>query len=252
MNRPHPSQSAALVDHGHARVQPGSVDTAGLQDDAVTAAKIAADAVGSSEIAANAVGSSEIATNAVGADELADNAVDTAAIADNAVTNPKLADNAVNTAEIATGAVTATKVSFPMVRAVWSANTAVANDSDAAVAFGGTDEYDTDTMHNPASQNTRITIGTAGVYGIGGWYVMAADADGARGIYLRKNGTTIIAQKKITTAAFGAAPNDAMEIYTEAKFVATDYVELMAQNIASGGSLNVTNGAFYASYRGPG
>lgn len=142
------------------------------------------------------------------------------------------------------------------VKAVWSANTAVATDTNVAIAFGGTDEYDVGGLHNPASNNTRITFQAAGVYDVGGWYVMAPDIDGARGIYIQKTlaggGTSIIAQKKITTAVFGGAPNDAMEISVHAKFAVNDYVELFAQNIASGATLNVTNGAFYACYKSRG
>lgn len=244
-----PVQQPADATHTHARAQPLSVDTLALQDDSVTAAKIAPDAVGSSEIAADSVGTSEIAPLSVTAAEIANDTITASQIAANAITSSELADNAVDAAAIATGAVTATKVNVPCVRAVWSANTSIPNDGVAAVAFGGTDEYDTDTMHNPAANNTRITFNTAGVYDVGGWWVMAADADGARGIYIQKNGTTIIAQKKITTACFGGAPNDAMEISTTAKFAAADYVELFAQNIAAGVALNVTNGAFYATYR---
>jgi hypothetical protein len=143
-------------------------------------------------------------------------------------------------------------LSLPQVRAVWSANTIVNDNTDAAIAFGGADAYDTNTMHNPATNNTRITFITAGVYTVGGYYVMEPDAQGARGIYILKNGATIIVQKKILTAVAGTAPNDAMEISVQDKFAANDYVELFAQNIASGANLNVTNAAFYATYQGVG
>lgn len=237
MNRQHPSQSSALADHGHPRALPNSVDTAAIQDDAVTAAKIVA--------------------NAVGASELADNAVDTNAIADNAVTLAKMADNSVGTTELVDDSVTAPKINVPSCRAVWSANTSVPSNiaTVTAIAFGGTDAHDTNSMHDPSTNNTRITMPVAGVYSVGGWYQMAADANnsGFRGIYLRVNGTTFIDQDEVVTAAFGGAGRDVRSIGdTDYKFAANDYVELVARQVnTSPGppALNVTGGAFWATYK---
>jgi hypothetical protein len=50
----------------------------------------------------------------------------------------------------------------PMVKCVISGNLSYTSDTD--VAWNGTDAYDTDAMHDPASNNTRITCSTLGVY----------------------------------------------------------------------------------------
>lgn len=255
-HHPHlPSQGDAPADHVHARAQPLSVDTGALQDGAVTSAKIADGTIATGDL--NASVYAVVGTiSAIDPDDAASAGTSaTVARGDHQHDATTAAPVSVGTAnaEGSSGDLARADhvhgVNVPCVRAVWSANTSIPNDGVAAVAFGGTDEYDTDTMHNPAANNTRITFNTAGVYDVGGWYVMASDVDGSRGIYIQKNGTTIIAQSKITTACFGGAPNDAMEISTTAKFVAADYVELFAQNIAAGVALNVTNGAFYATYR---
>jgi len=233
-------QLVGLGDHVHARAQPLSVDTGAIQDDAVTAAKIAADAVGSSEIAANAVTSAELATDAVVAGKIAAGAISQSA---------DFAAGVVDSAALATGAVIQGKIAVPAVRAVWSANTSVASATDVPVAFGGTDSYDTDAMHDPTTNNTRITMPVAGVYDVGGWFEMAANAAGTRSIYVRLNGTTLIDRDRTLPAALGTGGVlDYLSIQTEYKFAANDYVELIA-NQNSGGALNVTGGAFYASYK---
>jgi hypothetical protein len=146
-------------------------------------------------------------------------------------------------------------VAVPAVRAVWSANTSVPSGiaTSTAIAWGGTDEYDTNAMHDPSTNNTRITMPVAGVYGVGGWYQMAADANnsGFRGIYLRVNGATFIGQgPEIVTSTFGGNNRDQLSIYTEWKFAATDYVELIARQVNTvPTALNVVAGAFFASYK---
>jgi hypothetical protein len=228
-------QSPAPENHRHAITTDWLVDaavtTGKLADDSVTAAKIAADAVGSSEIATDAVGTAEIAANAVGSSELADGAVDTAAVQDAAVTYPKLANDR------------------PMCRAVWSANTSCTTGTDTAIAWGGTDAYDISGMHDPAVQNTRLTAQVAGVYSIGGWYLMAADTTNTRSIYIRLNGTTMLAQDRRLAPNSGSAMCSIGT--TDYKLAVNDYVELIA-NQNSGGSLNVTGGAFHAKWIGPG
>lgn len=50
----------------------------------------------------------------------------------------------------------------PMVRCVRSGNLTYTANAD--VAWNGTDTYDTDDMHDPATNNTRITPTTNGIY----------------------------------------------------------------------------------------
>lgn len=50
----------------------------------------------------------------------------------------------------------------PMVRCVRSGDLSYTSDAD--IAWNGADAYDTDGMHDPSTNNTRITPTTAGVY----------------------------------------------------------------------------------------
>jgi hypothetical protein len=52
----------------------------------------------------------------------------------------------------------------PRVRAIANGTQSVTNITTTSVAFAGTDVYDTDTMHDPVTNNTRITFNTAGLY----------------------------------------------------------------------------------------
>ena len=52
----------------------------------------------------------------------------------------------------------------PAVMAVSTADTSLTTDTWVGpIAFGGTDEYDTDGMHNPATNNSRLTATAAGL-----------------------------------------------------------------------------------------
>lgn len=67
-----------------------------------------------------------------------------------------------------------------------------------AVAFGGTDDWDTDGYHDPASNNTRITIPA----GLGGYYLITAQAAWANfnadtRIAIRLNGSSYIALQDV-------------------------------------------------------
>lgn len=88
-----------------------------------------------------------------------------------------------------------------------------------SIAFAA-ENFDTDTMHDNATNNTRITFTTAGKYCIGGQWKGATNA--VTGIRIRLNGTTIIAAH---TDGNSGDPeyNDVTTIYN---FSAADYIEL--------------------------
>ena len=132
--------------------------------------------------------------------------------------------------------------------------------SDAATAGGGTDysarahssttqsvadntveaadlaaeRFDTDTIHDNVTNNTRLTATTAGKYAIHGQVEWAGNATGVREIAIRLNGSTIIG---INRASNLDTSTIYLEVATFWDMAATDYVELtLFQN--SGGSLN--------------
>lgn len=52
----------------------------------------------------------------------------------------------------------------PMVRCRYSSGTTLNNGNLITIGWNGADDFDTDSMHDPATNNDRITINTAGVY----------------------------------------------------------------------------------------
>ena len=128
--------------------------------------------------------------------------------------------------------------SFVGCMAVASGNTSVANATDTAVAFGGTDLYDTDGFHDPSSNNSRITIPS----GKGGKYLFQTmirwdgNSSGARSIKFYINGAE--GQTIYRAPAFSAAV--IINVSFMLNLVATDYVQIYV-NQTSGSTIEVEN-----------
>lgn len=123
----------------------------------------------------------------------------------------------------------------PSCRVYKAAAQSLTSGSDTAIQFDS-ERWDTDSMHDTVTNNTRITIQTAGIYVVTGHAVFAANATGVRALYIRLNGSTRIAQQALSSASAG---DTALSVTTVYEFSAADYVELMAVQ-TSGGALNVT------------
>ena len=109
---------------------------------------------------------------------------------------------------------------------------AIANDTDTAINFD-TERFDTDTMHDNSTNNTRITFTTAGVYIVGGHVQLPTHATGVRVISIREGGDNYIAMSSWNG---NSANSHRASVTTVFKFAAAEYVELMIQQ-DSGGSL---------------
>jgi len=131
--------------------------------------------------------------------------------------------------------VTHSQMTVPSARVYGSANQSIADSSTVALAFNS-ERYDTDSMHDTATNNTRLTCNTTGTYSITGSVQFAANATGRRLIQVRINGATVIATAGFNTVS--GSFNTDIVVTTDYQLSATDYVELVAfQN--SGGALNV-------------
>jgi len=131
-------------------------------------------------------------------------------------------------------------------RAVPSAVTASPHNTWTSIAFAGTDRWDTDAFHNPASNNTRMTIpaGMGGRYSIGGT-VSFVQGGGGRSVRVMLNGTTRIGGESLVNAASSSLTRlSASTIYDLA---AGDYVELQAWQ-DTGGALNTEVGANFTEF----
>jgi hypothetical protein len=120
---------------------------------------------------------------------------------------------------------------------VTASTQSISNSSATAVTFPGTDVYDTDAFHNPASNNSRITIpaGLGGYYQVYGQVGWADNATGRRLLYLRKNNNVIYYSEGF---ASGSGLNSTLSVMVVVELAASDYLELFVfQN--SGTSVNI-------------
>lgn len=145
---------------------------------------------------------------------------------------------------IASSTVTpAMHTSVPMARAMHSANQAIATGTVTVLAFDS-ETFDTDTIHDTVTNNSRLTAKTAGRYRITASAEFAANATGVRSLLLRTNGTTTtIGAVRVPNA--GAADVTIVECTTTWTFSVNDYVEVFAYQ-TSGGNLNVNASGSYS------
>ena len=90
-----------------------------------------------------------------------------------------------------------------------------------------TEVYDTDTMHDNATNNTRITFTTAGTYLITLNAMWGASATGTRRIVIEKNGTTYGTGTAVITPFATPGVNFAYNgatVSVEAQFSAGEYI----------------------------
>lgn len=131
----------------------------------------------------------------------------------------------------------------PAVRAVANAVTAIPDATWTAVAFAGADRFDTDAFHNPAANNTRLTVpaGKGGKYLIGANVAFAGNVTNQRACRIWLNGTTRIGGEQMVNAAINGQPHR-FQTVTLYELAVGDFVEVQLwQN--SGGSLNSENTA---------
>jgi hypothetical protein len=117
-----------------------------------------------------------------------------------------------------------------------SANIACASGAAVLLTFDS-ERYDTDSIHSTTANTGRLTVTTAGKYHITGQASFASNSTGARGLFVRLNGTTELAH--VRQSAVGGTDITILNVSTTYDLAATDYVELLAYQ-TSGGSLNVT------------
>jgi len=130
------------------------------------------------------------------------------------------------------GELLAASVTNPSVRVYQTASTSVTTSWDA-LSFGA-ENFDTDTMHDNATNNSRITFTTAGKYQVGGGW--RGNTNNVVGVRIRLNGSTILATQKQ-----GNSGNpEHVNVSTIYQFAAGDYVELQGY---SGTTMNSTGDA---------
>ena len=114
----------------------------------------------------------------------------------------------------------------------------IPQNSDETITWNQ-ENYDTDTMHDNSTNNSRITATTAGKYLIVCNIEWAAGITGWRNHYLIVNGSTTIGSTRIMALD---ASKPVYNLVTIWDFSATDYVELRVHQNA-GAARTVNNGA---------
>lgn len=110
----------------------------------------------------------------------------------------------------------------PACRVYHNTTQSISNGVVTPLAFNS-ERYDTDTMHDTVTNNTRITINTAGLYLITGNIVFVTDTDYLRRAVLINLGATTIAQQETSTPSNA---NEFLSIATVYKCAVNDILTL--------------------------
>jgi hypothetical protein len=113
----------------------------------------------------------------------------------------------------------------------------IANNTVTAISFD-TEDFDTDTMHDPASNPTRLTCNTPGRYLVAGSIPYDAGTTGNREARITKNGSDVSGGRNLIPAPGGGGLVVLTPII-EVSLVAGDFLELRA-NQSNGTSLTTT------------
>lgn len=110
---------------------------------------------------------------------------------------------------------------------------AIANNTFLTLAFNQ-ERWDSGNMHDPATNNSRLTCREAGRHMAFGHVVFSANATGERRIQIVKNGATTIAVQQMP-APTGTGVRAILSIATMADLAVNDYLELQAYHEAGTG-----------------
>jgi hypothetical protein len=87
--------------------------------------------------------------------------------------------------------------------------------------------YDTDNMHDNATNPSRLTVNTPGLYLIQGTVAFASSGSGFLGCHLRLNSATVIESNMINDLNSGGGTY--LTISAAYNLIAGDYIELLAE-----------------------
>lgn len=124
-------------------------------------------------------------------------------------------------------------------RITHASNQTISTATDTALAFD-TEDFDTDTMHDTSTNNTRITFTTAGKYLIIGNMLWTSVGSGNRGIAkFRLGGST-----EIGLAQQHASSNDGLAVFLAIiyDFSAAEYIELVVRQESGSDQVIQKNG----------
>lgn len=147
----------------------------------------------------------------------------------------------VATSDLQAGAVTAPKIAaLPAAHVHHSVAQSIANDITTTLAFDS-ERFDTDTIHDLATNNTRLTCRTAGKYLAAGSAEFDANVTGERRISIVMNGAiTLVLSSQLAVNG----PTRLGTVTPIVQLAVGDYLEMRVYQ-SSGAALNVAVGAQY-------
>lgn len=122
----------------------------------------------------------------------------------------------------------------PSARVFHNAAQSINNNTTTILAFNS-ERFDTDTIHDTVTNNSRLTCKTAGKYIVSATIGFASNATGVREVDVKLNGTTNIA-RRIENAVNG--DNHYTTVDSLYDLAVNDYLEIAVVQ-TSGGALNV-------------
>ncbi|MBI5622281.1 MAG: hypothetical protein HY924_00735, partial [Elusimicrobia bacterium] len=128
-----------------------------------------------------------------------------------------------------------------MVRVTKSANQTLGDNTLTAITWD-VETFDTDGMHDNATNNTRLTAPITGKYLVGATLVYNENTTGGRGVHVRKNGATYYGGNEPQTPAAGGTFHDAFSHTTLVDLAAGEYVEILGHQQSTVG-LDVLSGS---------
>ena len=126
------------------------------------------------------------------------------------------------------------------------ANQSIANTTWTVLALNS-EVFDTNTMHDNVTNNSRITCKKAGIYLVIGHAAFAANATGIRELAFKLNGAANYYCLTSVQAATAASEYTALTIATLIEFAVNQYVEFQVYQ-SSTAALNIIYGANFSPY----
>lgn len=128
---------------------------------------------------------------------------------------------------------------------------ALTNNVNTAVSFTAADVYDTNGIHNPATNPSRLTIpsGMAGSWRISYSVEFASNSSGLRSTFLSVNGTPMVPDGNMRVSAVGGGESVRLTASIDLLLSAADYVEVFVRQ-TSGGTLDLSTAVASCQFNG--
>ena len=121
---------------------------------------------------------------------------------------------------------------IPAVRAYRTATQSLTNSTWTSIALTS-ESFDTEDLHDTATNNSRVTIKTPGIYQITGHLYFGANTTGSRQARIYKNGATTL---DYWTAQPTTTGDISAKLFAMASLAQDDYIEMQGWHNVSGGS----------------